>query len=348
MKVIAVTGAAGFIGFHISKRLLNEGYRVIGLDNLNDYYSVVLKKDRLKILNEYPQFEFIKMDISDAEALHHIFSQYQFTHVYHLAAQAGVRYSLEHPDKYVQSNLVGFANILECCRTHPVHHLIYASSSSVYGLNIKQPFKTSDTTDHPVSLYAATKKSNEMMAHSYSYLYGIPTTGLRFFTVYGPWGRPDMAYFKFVKQILEGDPIHVYNKGDMARDFTYIDDIVESLYRLMDYSPSAPDHWDPLFPDPSASTAPFRIFNIGNNEPVQLMEFLDIIQTELGKKADLEMLPMQPGDVYITWADSSDLYKEIDFAPHTSLADGISNFVDWYTSYYATPVSYRNRTSDYN
>ncbi|MGM0588471.1 MAG: NAD-dependent epimerase [Bacteroidota bacterium] len=345
MKKFLVTGTAGFIGYHMSLKLLKEGYAVWGIDNMNDYYDTSLKWDRVQQLNRYPAFHFSKMDVSNTGSILHLFKEQRFTHVYHLAAQAGVRYSLEHPQAYIQSNLQGFANVLEGCRQYPVRHLIYASSSSVYGLNIKQPFKTSDTTDHPVSLYAATKKSNEMMAHSYSYLYEIPATGLRFFTVYGPYGRPDMAYFKFVKQILENKPIQVYNNGDMARDFTYIDDIIESMYRLMDHYPTAPEHWDPLFPDPSASTAPYRVYNIGNNEPVQLMDFLDVIQTELGKKAEIEFQPMQPGDVYITWADSSDLYKEINFSPSTPLEDGISEFVSWYRTYYQQRYASRETTS---
>lgn len=336
METILVTGAAGFIGFHLSRKLLREGYNVVGVDNLNDYYSVDLKFDRLRVLRRFPNFKFKKLDLVDQKALQEIFERYQFDYVYHLAAQAGVRYSISHPEEYVKSNVNGFLSILECCRHHPVKHLMYASSSSVYGLNIKQPFKTSDTTDHPISLYAATKKSNELMAHTYSHLYELPTTGLRFFTVYGPYGRPDMAYYKFVNLISEGKEIEVYNNGDMARDFTYIGDIVEALYRLMDHYPSAPARWDPLFPDPSASTAPYRVYNIGNNSPVQLMDFLDIIQVELGKKAKINFKPMQQGDVYITWADSTDLYKEISFTPTTTLEDGIAEFVDWYKQYHHT------------
>lgn len=334
MKNILVTGAAGFIGFHLSRRLLQEGYRVTGVDNLNDYYSTQLKLDRLKELMAWEEFSFQRLDISNGNALESVFANSGFDYVYHLAAQAGVRYSIEHPQEYIKSNLDGFANILECCRHYPPHHLVYASSSSVYGLNTSQPYSVHDDVSHPVSLYAATKKSNELMAHSYSHLYGLPTTGLRFFTVYGPWGRPDMAYYKFVRRILSGEQIELYNEGDMARDFTYIDDIVESLYRLRDRVPEGSPDWDPEHPDPAKSPAPYRVFNIGNNAPVDLMEFVNIIQETLGEKASIEFAPMQPGDVKKTWADSSDLYEVIDYSPDTSLEEGIGRFVDWYREYY--------------
>lgn len=334
MKKILVTGAAGFIGFHLSKKLLREGNLVVGIDNLNDYYSPELKEDRLRELDGETNFFFQKDDISDLTPLEEIFATYEFDIVYHMAAQAGVRYSLSHPHTYVKSNLEGFVNILESCRNYGIKHLIYASSSSVYGLNVKQPYSVHDVVDHPVSLYAATKKSNELMAHTYAHLYDLPTTGLRFFTVYGPWGRPDMAYFKFVNRILNDQPIDIYNHGDMSRDFTYVDDIVESLSRLMDKIPVADPQWDPLLPDPSISKAPYRVFNIGNNSPVSLMEFINVIQDQLGIKAKINYLPMQPGDVKNTWADSSDLYHEINYLPQTRIQDGLSRFIDWYKQYY--------------
>ncbi|MEX0609986.1 MAG: NAD-dependent epimerase [Balneolaceae bacterium] len=334
MKKILVTGAAGFIGFHLSKKLLSKGYRVIGLDNLNSYYSTELKRDRLEELDYESGFSFKKIDIADSSAMKNLFLVNDFATVYHMAAQAGVRYSLDHPEEYINSNLVGFANLLECCRDHHIRHLIYASSSSVYGLNTKQPYSVHETAEHPVSLYAATKKANELMAHAYSQLYDLPTTGLRFFTVYGPWGRPDMAYFKFVKKIMEGDEIDIYNKGEMARDFTYIDDIVESLYRLMNVIPTPNPDWNSDAPDPGSSSAPYRLYNIGNNSPVHLMEFINIIQEEVGKKAKMNFLPMQPGDVHKTWADSSDLYKAINYSPSTTLQEGIRSFVSWYKEYH--------------
>ncbi|WP_445665947.1 NAD-dependent epimerase [Fodinibius sp. AD559] len=331
---VLVTGAAGFIGYHLSKRLLSEGFKVVGVDNLNSYYSVDLKKDRLENLLSDPKFEFKKADLADYTSLDKIFSDNELARVYNLAAQAGVRYSLTHPEEYIQSNIQGFANLLECCRKYPVSHLIFASSSSVYGLNLKQPYSVSDVVDHPVSLYAATKKSNELMAHVYSHLFGVPTTGLRFFTVYGPWGRPDMAYYKFVQKILAREQIEVYNHGDMARDFTYIDDIVEALYRLMSKAPNPNSCWDAETPDPATSSAPYRIYNIGNNAPVSLMDFVETIQKELGCSADIKLMPMQPGDVQRTWADSTELYKAIDYLPGTSLDTGIMHFVDWYKSYH--------------
>lgn len=334
MKKVLVTGAAGFIGFHISKRLLKEGYTVVGIDNINSYYSTELKYDRLNILKKSRHFSFQKIDISRSSALESVFADNEFDLVYHLAAQAGVRYSLDHPEEYIQSNLKGFANMLECCRNHPVKHLIFASSSSVYGLNTKQPYSVSDRVDHPVSLYAATKKSNELMAHAYANLYDLPVTGLRFFTVYGPWGRPDMAYFKFVKRISNDEVIDIYNEGDMSRDFTYIDDIVESLYRLRNKVPDQNLEWEPEHGNPGTSKAPYRIFNIGNNEPVHLMEFVNVIQEELGREARINYMPMQPGDVKRTWADSSELCRVTGYTPKTSIREGISSFVNWYRQYY--------------
>ncbi len=334
MKNVIVTGAAGFIGFHIARRLLKEGYRVMGVDNINSYYSTELKNDRLNILRKSGNFSFYKVDISRASALQTVFADNEVELVYHLAAQAGVRYSLDHPEEYIQSNLEGFANILECCRNHSVRHLIFASSSSVYGLNTKQPYSVSDRVDHPVSLYAATKKSNELMAHAYANLYDLPVTGLRFFTVYGPWGRPDMAYFKFVKRISNDEVIDIYNEGDMSRDFTYIDDIVESLYRLRNKIPEINPEWEPEHGNPGTSKAPYRIFNIGNNEPVHLMEFVNIIQEELDREARINFMPMQPGDVKKTWADSSELYRVTGYTPNTSIREGIASFVNWYKKYY--------------
>ncbi|WP_143414827.1 NAD-dependent epimerase [Geobacillus sp. E263] len=332
--LILVTGAAGFIGMHLSKRLVKDGYSVIGIDNLNDYYDVTLKKDRVKELIKYDSFRFFELDLIDQSRLVDLFKTYKFETVINLAAQAGVRYSLVNPTAYINSNLVGFANILEACRHFNIQHLIYASSSSVYGSNTKMPFSEHDNVDHPVSLYAATKKSNELMAHTYSHLYGIPTTGLRFFTVYGPWGRPDMAYFSFTKNILEGKPIKVFNYGNMKRDFTYIDDIVEGIVRLIKRIPEANDSWDRSNPDPATSYAPYRIYNIGNNQPVKLMDFVETLEKLLGKKANIEFLPMQDGDVEATYADITDLHDAVGFKPSTSLEKGLQNFVDWYISYY--------------
>lgn len=334
MKEILVTGAAGFIGFHLCRKLLKNGYRVTGIDNINDYYSTDLKRHRLEELNYSTDFTFHKIDLSDSVSLNTTFEATEFEIVYNLAAQAGVRYSIHHPEKYIQSNLVGFANVLECCRNHKIKHLIYASSSSVYGLNTRQPYSVHATADHPVSLYAATKKSNEMMAHSYAQLYNLPVTGLRFFTVYGPWGRPDMAYYKFVDKIVSDEEIEIYNKGEMARDFTYIDDISESLFRLMNQTPRGDSGWDSENPDPAYSLAPYKLYNIGNNSPVHLMEFIRILEEELGKKAKMNFLPMQPGDVERTWADSGDLYAAINFAPKTSIRIGVRNFVNWYKEYH--------------
>lgn len=326
-----MTGAAGFIGFHLSKRLLAENHHVLGVDNLNDYYDVSLKSERLKQLENNDKFTFYKVDLADSEGLNEIFERHSIPIVINLAAQAGVRYSLTHPHSYVHSNLVGFVNILEACRHYQVEHLLYASSSSVYGANTKTPFSTQDSVDHPVSIYAATKKANELMAHTYSHLFNIPTTGLRFFTVYGPWGRPDMAYYTFTKDIIEGNPIKVYNNGDMRRDFTYIDDIVEGIVKLLDQPPE-PDTGRDL--DPSTSHAPYKIYNIGNNSPVRLMDFIHTLENLIGKKATIEFLPMQPGDVKETYADITDLQKAAGFSPATPLEIGLGHFVNWYKKYH--------------
>ncbi|HRQ60257.1 MAG TPA: NAD-dependent epimerase [Alphaproteobacteria bacterium] len=335
MKTILVTGAAGFVGFHYAKKLCETGlYQVVGLDNLNHYYDPALKKARLDILKTLPNFTFHEMDISARAAMKEFFAQHKFHTVVHLAAQAGVRYSIDNPHAYVDSNLEGFMNILEGCRHSDVAHLIYASSSSVYGANTLVPFSTAHNVDHPISLYAATKKAGELMAHTYAHLYNLPCTGLRFFTVYGPWGRPDMAYFKFTEKILKGEPIEIFNHGDMRRDFTYIDDIVESMLRLLDH-PAKPDpHWSSLKADPSTSSAPYHIYNIGNNNPENLLDFVDTLEDLLGKKAVKNMMPMQPGDVYETYADCSDLEDAVGFKPNTKLRDGLTKFVAWYKDYY--------------
>lgn len=327
MTCLLVTGAAGFIGFHLCQALLAQGKTVIGIDNLNDYYDPALKQARLKLLTAHEGFTFCTLDLVDHQALNDLFAQHRPTQVINLAAQAGVRYSLENPRAYVDSNLVGFLNVLEACRHYPVEHLIYASSSSVYGANKKIPFSTDDFVDHPVSLYAATKKSNELMAHSYSHLYAIPTTGLRFFTVYGPWGRPDMAYFLFTKAILAGNPIKVFNHGQMRRDFTYVDDVVEGIERLIPQPPTPTA-------DASGTTAPYRIFNIGNNQPVTLLNFIETLEACLGKTAEKEFLPMQPGDVPTTYADIDALNAAVGYAPSTPIEVGLSKFVDWYRQYY--------------
>lgn len=333
MKIL-ITGAAGFIGFHLSKKLLDDSYQIIGIDNLNDYYDPSLKHSRLDILGNYDNFNFHKVDLNDKAAVDKIFETYQPTHVINLAAQAGVRYSIENPYAYVDSNLIGFMNILEACRNYPVEHLLYASSSSVYGGNKVAPFSTNHNVDHPVSLYAATKKSNELMAHTYSHLYGIPTTGLRFFTVYGPYGRPDMAYFSFTKDILAGKSIKVFNHGKMERDFTYVDDIVEGIVKLIGKAPVAKNDWDESVDDLSSSFAPYKIYNIGNNNPVQLMRFIHALESALGKEAEKVYMDMQPGDVLRTFADVSDLERDIDFKPSTSIEEGLARFVDWYKDYY--------------
>jgi len=331
---ILVTGAAGFIGFHVSKRLLSKGYHVLGIDNLNKYYEVRLKRDRLSLLKENNNFTFYQIDLAESEKLNDIFNKEKINIVINLAAQAGVRYSLYNPYSYIHSNLVGFLNILEACRHYPVDHLIFASSSSVYGANSNIPFSTKDNVDHPVSLYAATKKSNELMAHTYSHLFQIPTTGLRFFTVYGPWGRPDMAYYSFTRSILEGKPIKVFNNGDMRRDFTYIDDIVEGIIGLLDHPPGTNTKWDPLSPDPSSSNAPYKIYNIGNNSPVTLINFIRTLEETIGKQAILQLYPMQLGDVKETYADITDLHEAIGFQPKTSIDEGLAEFVRWFKEYY--------------
>ncbi|MBL0742201.1 NAD-dependent epimerase [Chryseolinea lacunae] len=331
---VLVTGAAGFIGFHLTQKLTSLGFKVVGYDNLNDYYDVNLKNSRLDILRKLPGFTFEQGDLVDYKALDSVFAAYKFDYVVNLAAQAGVRYSLTNPHAYLKSNLHGFLNVLETCRHHKVKHLVYASSSSVYGANKKMPFSVHHNVDHPISLYAASKKSNELMAHTYSALFNLPTTGLRFFTVYGPYGRPDMALFIFTKAILEGRPIDVYNNGKMMRDFTYVDDIVESISRLVP-KPARPNtDWNGMAPDPATSFAPYHIFNIGNNQPVELMRFIEVIEEKLGIKAIKNMMPLQEGDVPQTYADVEDLMREVDFKPSTTIESGIGRFIDWYKSYY--------------
>ncbi len=349
---LLITGSAGFIGYHLAQRLTADGHSVIGIDNINNYYDVSLKIARLEDAGiernqiayrellpstEQPNYRFMQLRLEDRASLENLFREHQFDTVIHLAAQAGVRYSIKNPSAYIQSNVVGFANMLECCRNYEVKHLVYASSSSVYGLNEKVPFSTADNVDHPVSLYAATKKSNELLAHSYSHLYGIPTTGLRFFTVYGPWGRPDMAYFLFTKAILKNKPIKVFNEGRMQRDFTYIDDIVEGIVRVADQPPSTNTDWQGEHPDPASSPAPYRIYNIGAGKPVGLLDFITTIEEELGQTAEKQFLPMQPGDVTTTFADTTALERDFGYAPQTDLREGIRNFVTWYKAYYAPP-----------
>ena len=348
MKIL-VTGTAGFIGFHLANRLIERGDEVIGLDSINDYYDVNVKYGRLefaginkddvhynKIISstKFKNYKFIQLKLEDKENLDNLFKTEKFDKVCNLAAQAGVRYSLTNPYAYINSNITGFINILEACRYFEIKHLAYASSSSVYGINEKQPFSTSDNVDHPISLYAASKKANELMAHTYSYLFGVPTTGLRFFTVYGPWGRPDMALFLFTKAILEGKPIDVFNQGDMKRDFTYVADIVEGIIRVIDNPPLPNPNWSALNSDPSTSKAPYKIYNIGNSNPVKLMDFIEAIENELGIKAEKNLLPMQPGDVPATWADVSDLVTNLDYKPDTSIKQGIKNFISWYREFY--------------
>jgi len=329
-----VTGAAGFIGFHVATRLLAAGNEVVGLDNMSDYYDVQLKIDRLKQLEAEAQFRFVKCDLADREGISQIFQKNHFDRVIHLAAQAGVRYSIENPHVYIDSNLVGTCHILEGCRAIEVPHLVYASSSSVYGANTKMPFSTHHNVDHPVSLYAATKKANELMAHTYSHLYRIPTTGLRFFTVYGPWGRPDMALFLFTKAILSGKTIDVYNFGKMRRDFTYIDDIVEGVLRVTENIPAPNPEWTGDAPDPATSAAPYKVYNIGNNNPVELLHMIEALESTLGKKAKRHLMPIQPGDVPATYADVDDLINDVAFKPNTSIEEGIEKFVAWYRAYY--------------
>jgi len=331
---VLITGAAGFIGFHLSMRLLKDGCHVAGIDNLNSYYDVKLKEARLEKLTSFENFSFYKMDISDKKSLEEIFNNTKYDVVVNLAAQAGVRYSIENPHAYVDSNIVGFVNLLEACRHNDVKHLVFASSSSVYGANTKMPFSVHNNVDHPVSLYAATKKANELMAHAYSHLYGMACTGLRFFTVYGPWGRPDMALFLFTKAILEEKPIKIFNHGRMQRDFTYIDDITEGVVRIMARLPEPDPAWNGDNPDPGTSYARYKIYNIGNNNPVELMEFIGVIEKVLGKKAKKEFLDLQPGDVPATYADIDDLIKDVGFKPETTIETGIKQFILWYNDYY--------------
>jgi UDP-glucuronate 4-epimerase len=349
MKIL-VTGAAGFIGFNLVKRLLDNGEQVVGTDNINEYYDPELKYSRLGVTGiarnkiktgvniaseKYTTYSFYKLDLEDREGIQQLFQKEKPDLVCHLAAQAGVRYSLSHPYTYIDSNIVGFINILEACKSLPVKHLVFASSSSVYGLNASMPFTVHDRVDHPISLYAATKKSNELLAHSYSYLYALPVTGLRFFTVYGPWGRPDMALFKFTKAILEEQPIEVYNHGNMERDFTYIDDIIEGVSRVIFRIPCRNKDWNGLDPDPSSSVAPYKLYNIGNNNPVKLLDFIDAIEKELGKKAIMNLLPLQPGDVPKTWSDTSDLLRDLNYQPSTDIRTGVKLFIQWFKNYYS-------------
>lgn len=348
MKIL-ITGTAGFIGFHLALKMLNRGDEVIGLDSINDYYDIRVKYGRLeksgiekyqiqynKLIPStlFPNYKFIQLNLEDKENLEKLFETEKFDKVINLAAQAGVRYSLTNPEAYIDSNIVGFLNILECCRHHGIKHLTYASSSSVYGLNEKQPFSTKDNVDHPISLYAASKKSNELMAHTYSHLFKIPTTGLRFFTVYGPWGRPDMALFLFTKAIFEGRPIDVFNNGNMQRDFTYIDDIVEGVIRVNDNPPKENPNWDPNSDDASVSSAPYKIYNIGNNNPVKLLDFITALENKIGKVAEKNFLPLQAGDVISTYADVSDLIRDLDYKPQTPIQEGINQFVDWYVDFF--------------
>jgi UDP-glucuronate 4-epimerase len=348
MKIL-ITGTAGFIGFHLANKLIARGDEVIGIDSINNYYDVNLKYSRLKVAginnesisynkvvisDKFPNYRFIQLNLEDKEGIDKLFADYRFDKVCNLAAQAGVRYSIENPSVYAQSNIVGFLNILEACRHNKIEHLVYASSSSVYGLNEVMPFSTCHNVDHPISLYAASKKSNELMAHTYSYLYNLPTTGLRFFTVYGPWGRPDMALFLFTKAMIEGKPIDVFNNGDMQRDFTYIDDIVEGILRVIDNIPQGDINWSGQNPNPAASVAPYKLYNIGNSNPVKLLDFVDAIETALGRKAKKNFLPLQPGDVPSTWADVEDLVKNIDYKPSVKVSEGIQKFIEWYKVYY--------------
>ena len=334
MRKILVTGAAGFIGYHLCSRLMEQGDRIVGIDNINDYYEVNLKLNRLKQIEGKRNFTFIKLDITDREGMHKLFAKEKFDVVVNLAAQAGVRYSLINPYTYIDSNINGFINILEGCRHHEVKHLVYASSSSVYGANTKMPFSVHHNVDHPISLYAATKKANELMAHTYASLFRIPCTGLRFFTVYGPWGRPDMALFIFTKSIVEGKPIEVFNHGKMKRDFTFIDDVVEGIVRVIDKIPESNPKWDGGSPDSATSFAPYRLYNIGNNNPVDLLRFVDVLESCLGKKAERKLLPLPAGDVPATYADVDDLMKDVGFKPATPIEVGIKKFVEWYKAYY--------------
>ena len=331
---ILVTGAAGFIGYHTAKQLLERGDTVVGLDNFNDYYDVSLKESRAAVLDDYENFSMVRINLADREAMESLFEKENFEKVIHLAAQAGVRYSIENPHSYIESNIVGTLHILEGCRHNNVEHLTYASSSSVYGANTTMPFSIHQNVDHPLALYGATKKANELMAHTYSNLYGLPTTGLRFFTVYGPYGRPDMALFMFTKNIIEGKPIDVFNYGKHKRDFTYIDDIVEGVIRTSDHTAQPNENWDPAKPDPGTSMAPYRIYNIGNSQPVELMSYIGAIEDCLGKKAEKNLLPLQAGDVPDTWANTEDLVADVDYQPSTPIEVGVKNFVDWYLEFY--------------
>jgi UDP-glucuronate 4-epimerase len=331
---ILISGTAGFIGFHLSKKLCELGYKVIGVDNVNDYYDVTLKESRLKFLAQYPGFSFVKVDLKDFKGLNQIFDQNKIKRVVNLAAQAGVRYSITNPQAYLDSNMQGFLNVLEACRHHEIEHLVYASSSSVYGANKTMPFSVTQNVDHPLSLYAASKKANELMAHTYSTLYKLPTTGLRFFSVYGPYGRPDMALFMFTKAILEGKSIDVYNNGKMKRDFTYVDDIVEGIVRLIPRIPQPDTNWDPYKPNPASSFAPYKIYNIGNHQPVELLYFIELIEKKLNKKAIKNMMPIQEGDVPESFADVEELMRDVGFKPNTPIETGVSNFIDWYLQYY--------------
>ena len=334
LKKIIVTGSAGFIGFSVSRYLLEKGHHVIGIDNHNDYYDPTIKESRLKILKNHNNYNHNRVDLIDKKKIDEIFEKNKPNKVINLAAQAGVRYSMKNPLAYINSNILGFAHILENCKKYEIEHLVYASTSSVYGANTKTPFSEHDSVNHPLSIYAASKKSNELMAHSYSYLYGLPTTGLRFFTVYGPWGRPDMALFKFTKSILEDKPIEVFNHGKHTRDFTYIKDIVEGVIKTLDNPPKINDNWDGYNPDPASSKAPWRIYNIGNNNPVQLMDYIDVLEKKLGRKAKINFLSLQPGDVQDTYSNTNNLIKQFNYKPSTSITDGISNFVNWYKNYY--------------
>lgn len=333
MKIL-VTGAAGFIGFFTAKQLLERGETVVGLDNFNDYYDVSLKDARAAVLDAFKNFSMQRIDLADRDAMDALFEKERFDKVVHLAAQAGVRYSIENPHSYIDSNIVGTLHVLEGCRHREVGHLVYASSSSVYGANSTMPFSVHQNVDHPLALYGATKKANELMAHTYSSLYGLPTTGLRFFTVYGPYGRPDMALFRFTKNIIEGKPIDVFNYGNHRRDFTYVDDIVEGVIRTMDHTAEPNEAWDPAQPDPGTSRAPYRLYNIGNRQPVELMRYIEVIEDCLGVKAEKNLLPMQPGDVADTWADTADLAADVDYQPSTPIETGVKNFVDWYLEFY--------------
>ena len=333
-KKVLVTGAAGFIGSHVSKLLRERGDAVVGIDNLNNYYDVALKEARLEQVASGEGFKFLKIDITDREAIKQLFAEEKFEKVVHLAAQAGVRYSLQNPYSYIDANIQGFINILEACRHNTIEHLVYASSSSVYGANTQMPFSVHHNVDHPLSLYAATKKANELMAHTYSHLYQLPTTGLRFFTVYGPWGRPDMSLYMFTRNIFEGKPIDVFNNGKHARDFTYIDDIANGVVSVMDVTASSSKEWDAGHPDPGTSNAPYKLYNIGNNNPVKLMDYIHILENKIGKKAELNMLPMQPGDVPETFADVDDLARDAGYRPNMPIETGIERFVDWYRNFY--------------